>query len=365
MKKSVLLAIVIGLASRVAMAADPSLCETAKPYFQIGAAVTAAQVKDPAMSELILHEFNALTAEYEFMPKFLEPQPGQFTFRRADAIAAFAEEHHLFMTGHMLCWHQGTPKGMFTDADGKPLTRELALGHLKLYIDTVIKHFHGQVNGWVVVNEAISDKPDEWLRDTPAHRAIGDDYLVKVFQFAHDADPNAELYYNDYNIEEPRKLAKAIKLIAMLQEKKVRLDAVGIQGHWALKYPGIDVIDNGITAIGKTGVKVMVTELDVDVLPRSSQGADLNATEKQGADPYKAGIPSQVLDEQARRYSDLFSLFKKHHDVITRVTFWGVDDKQSWLNNFPVKGRTNYPLLFDRQQHAKPALAAVIDALTK
>ena len=322
-------------------------------------------MKDQATSDLILHQFNTLTGEYEFMPQFLEPEPGKFTFERADVIANFAAEHHLPLTGHMLCWHQLTPKWMFTGEDGKPLPRDKALANLKLYIDTVMKHYHGKVDSWNVVNEAISDNDGEWLRDTPARKAIGDDYVQKTFELAHQADPDAALYYNDYNIEDPKKLPKTLKLIKELQEKKVRLDAVGIQGHWLLNYPSTDVIETGIEQVSKTGVKVMITELDVDVLPRENSGADLTAKQKDLTNPYKSQIPDEVLDKQAKRYADLFRIFKKHHEVITRVTFWGVDDAQSWLNDFPVKGRTNYPLLFDRKLHAKPALDAVIQILEK
>jgi endo-1,4-beta-xylanase len=321
-------------------------------------------VKDPAKAALILRQFNCLTGEFEFMPQFLEPEPGKFTFERADMIAEFARAHHLPLTGHMLCWGQLTPGWMYADGAGKPLPRAAALANLKQYIDGVVQHFHGKVDSWNVVNEAISDNAGEWLRDTPAHRAIGDDYVEKAFEFAHAADPDVALYYNDYNIEDPQKLPKTLKLIHQLQQRKVRLDSVGIQGHWLLDYPGAEMIDAGIDAIGKTGVKVMITELDVDVLPRKS-GADLSEAEKTGANPYQAGIPADVLQQEARRYADLFRVFKKHRDVITRVTFWGVDDAQSWLNDYPVKGRTNYPLLFDRQLNAKPALRAIVDVLNE
>jgi endo-1,4-beta-xylanase len=357
-----IVALITAATNVIAHAADPSLCQCAGDCFAIGAAVTSAQVKDPATSALILRQFNCLTGEFEFMPQFLEPEPGKFTFARADVIADFALSHHLPLTGHMLCWGQLTPGWMYTDAAGKPLPREAALVNLKQYIDGVVHHFHGKVDSWNVVNEAISDNAGEWLRDTPAHQAIGDDYVQKAFEFAHAADPDVSLYYNDYNIEDPKKLPKTLKLIHQLQEEKVRLDAVGIQGHWLMDYPDVKMIDAGIAAVARTGVKVMITELDVDVLPRKS-GADLSEAQKSGANPFRNGIPADVLQQQARRYADLFRVFKKHRDVITRVTFWGVDDAQSWLNDYPVKGRTNYPLLFDRQLNAKPALQAIVDVL--
>lgn len=351
----------IGSLLAVAKAEDPSLSALAR--FQIGAAITSAQTRDPGTTALILHQFNCVTAEYEFMPQFVEPEPGKFTFERADQIAAFAETHHLGLTGHMLCWGQLTPGWMFADAHGKPLPREIAITNLKQYIDTVVKHFRGKVESWNVVNEAISDDASELLRDTPARKAIGDDYIEKAFEFAHDADPDVPLYYNDYNIEDPQKLPKTLALIHRLRDKGVKLDSVGIQGHWLLDYPKSSVIDAGIDAIGKTGVKVMITELDVDVLPRKS-GADLGDQQAEGANPYANGVPPAVLKQQADRYAELFRVFNKHRDAITRVTFWGVEDGQSWLNNFPVKGRTNHPLLFDRRLQPKPAFKAVVGALT-
>jgi endo-1,4-beta-xylanase len=333
-----------------------TLREAAGHQFLIGAAITSKQLNDPATEALILKQFDCLTAEYEFMPQFLQPEPGHFTFEAADRIVAFAQEHGLPLTGHMLYWNQLTPPWMFEDAQHKPLSREQALANLKSHIETVMKHFKGKLSSWDVVNEAVSEKPWkpwEYLRDTPALRAIGDDYVQKAFEFAHAADPDVRLYYNDYNVENPVKLRKVIRLIRSLKGAGVRLDAIGIQGHWLLHYPDTNVIEAGIEALGKEGIKVLVTELDVDLLPRY------------GSNPYKAGIPAKVLEEEARRYAELFSIFKRNHDLIPRVTFWGVEDGQSWLNYNPWKGRTNYPLLFDRQLRAKPAFDAVINVLSK
>ena len=250
---------------------------------------------------------------------------------------------------------------------GNRCLRAEALANLKLYIDTVVRHFHGKVASWNVVNEALSDNGDEWLRGHPSptvRSAMTTSIRRSPSPIA--ADPDVELYYNDYNIEDPKKLPKALKLIHHLQEKKLRLDSVGIQGHWLLDYPDVKMIDAGIDALSKTGVKIMITELDVDVLPRNASGADLSAGEQaSGENPYSDSLPDNVLQQEARRYADLFRVFKKHRDVITRVTFWGVDDAQSWLNDFPVKGRKNYPLPFDRKLNAKPALQAIVEVLAK
>jgi endo-1,4-beta-xylanase len=341
-----------------------TLRQAAGARLLIGVAIMSSATENPQRAALIAEQFNCLTGENEFKPDSLEHVQGKFNFAGADKIIAFAQQHDMKVVGHNLCWHQQSPPWMFADAGKKPLPREQALANLKSHIDAVVKHFKGNVIGWDVVNEAIGDSPNEFLRDTPAHRAIGDDYVEKAFELAHAADPSAELYYNDYNIETPGKREKAIKLIRSLKAKGLRIDAVGIQGHWQLNSPDTKMIDSAISAFADVGVKVMITELDIDVLPRKASGADISATEKVGIDPYKNGCPPAVLEEQAKRYGELFAVFMKHRDDVTRITFWGIDDGTSWLNNWPVRGRTNYPLLWDRQCQAKPAFFAVLKSIS-
>ena len=205
---------------------------------------------------------------------------------------------------------------------------------------------------------------DGYLRDTPARRAIGDDYIVKAFEFARAADPDAELYYNDYGNEHPEKLEKTIRLIRELKAGGVRLDGVGLQCHLRLDDPGApERLDHAIAAYAAEGVKVMITELDVDVLPRRGRGADVAARERGGADPYREGLPPEVAEAQSRLYGRVVRVVLKHPGVVTRVTFWGPHDGASWLNFFPVAGRINHPLLWDRALKPKPSLGAVLDAL--
>ncbi len=268
------------------------------------------------------------------------------------------------VVGHTLCWHGQTPPWMFRGADGKPLPRDEALRNLKGHIDAVVGHFKGKVIGWDVVNEAISDAKDGYLRDTPARRAIGDDYIVKAFEFAHAADPGAELYYNDYGNEDAGKREKTIRLIRELKAAGVHLDAVGIQCHLRLDEPdAADRLDRAIEAYSAEGVKVVLSELDVDVLPRSVRGADVAARERVGANPYTHGLPPEVAEAQARFYRRFFQVVLKHPGVVTRVTFWGTHDGLSWLNFWPVSFRTNHPLLWDRALKPKPAFGAVLEAL--
>ena len=343
--------------------ADHTLRQAAGDRLLIGTAVTSFDMGRPGLAALIAEQFGCLTAGNEMKPDSLQHMKGSFTFDRADQIVAFAKAHNMQMIGHTLCWHQQAPRWMFQDDNGRPLPRDIALANLKAHIETVVKHYKGKVKGWDVVNEAINDGPEPYLRDTPARRAIGDDFVLKAFEFAHKADPDAELYYNDYNIELDYKRDRALRLIRQIKAAGLRIDGVGIQGHWMLESPGVAEIERGIRAYVGEGLKVMITEMDIDVLPRRrGAGADLGAAETQGLDPYKAGLPDEVQQKLAQRYGDLFGLLMRFPQI-TRVTLWGTSDGDTWLNNFPVRGRTNHPMLFDRQLRPKPAFQSVIQAL--
>ena len=213
-----------------------------------------------------------------------------------------------------------------------------------------------------MVNEALNE--DGTLRESPWKKIIGEDYLLKAYQFAHEADPQAELYYNDYSLENAPKRNGAIALIKKLQAQGVHIAGVGLQGHYKMDWPEPQQLDETIEALSKLGVKVMITELDLDVLPPATQSqaaeVSMNFALRAELNPYTNGLPDAVQQQLAKRYADLFAVFVKHHDTVSRVTFWGVTDGNSWLNNWPVKGRTAYPLLFDRNCQPKPAFNAVI-----
>jgi endo-1,4-beta-xylanase len=327
----------------------------------VGCAVAAADLGNAKLGALIADQFSCLTPEYDFMPEHLVDDQGSFTFEAGDRVVAFAEAHHLPVFGHMLVWHFVTRKWLFEGKDGRPLPRDQALAQLERYIAAVVGHYKGRIRAWDVVNEAISDQDGEYLKDTPALRAIGPDYIEKAFAFAHAADPQAQLYYNDYNIEQPGKLERTIRLITSLQAKGLHIDAVGIQGHWLIDWPPATMIEKGIAALAATKIKVMITELDVDVLPRNVSGADLALQEK-GANPYPAALPASMQDKLSARYGEIMAAIVRS-PAVTMVGFWGTHDGRSWLNDFPVKGRTNHPLLFDRALQPKPAFTTVIAAL--
>ncbi|HEX3868894.1 MAG TPA: endo-1,4-beta-xylanase [Pirellulales bacterium] len=333
----------------------------------IGAALMSSQLEQPALAQLVAAQFDCITAENELKPQLTEPKPGRFHFADSDKLLVFAQAHGIKLIGHTLCWHQGTPSWMFQAPDGRPLTRDEALFNLKRHIDGVMGHYESQILGWDVVNEALSDNSGEYLRDTPARRAIGDDYIVQAFKLARAADPRAELYYNDYSTENPGKRANQIRLIRELKAAGCRIDAVGIQGHFMLKYLDTPaVLEEAIKAFAAEGVKVCISELDVDVLPRQTAGADIAAVEAgDGINPYADGLPAEVAAQQAAYYGRLFEVIARHRDVIERVSFWGTQDGASWLNDWPVRGRKNYPLLWDRDLKPKPALATVLRALAQ
>lgn len=348
----------------------PSLRDAYAQDFLIGVALNTAMVTggNPRAAEIVAREFSALTAENDMKWEVLNPEPGRYQFRPADAYVEFGEKNRMAVIGHTLVWHSQTPRWVFQDEAGQPASRELLLRRMRDHIQTVAGRYRGRIKGWDVVNEAINDggAEREVLRDSPWRRIIGDDYLDHAFRFAREADPQAELYYNDYGMFHREKRARTITMLRGLIERGVPIDGVGMQGHYQIGSPPLADIEQAIQDFAALGLKVMVTELDVDVLPsRGAVGvADISRREEYEAalNPYVAGLPEAEQARLARRYADLFALFIKYQKNITRVTLWGLDDGHTWLNNFPVRGRTNHPLLFDRELNPKPAFQAVLDA---
>lgn len=324
--------------------------------FAIGAAIPGAELND-AERRLLFRHFTAATPENCMKPKPLHPEETRFDFARADALVDMARSNGLTVNAHALIWHQQCPDWFFMDG-GKPAGRELVLRRMRAHIAAVAGHFAGKVASWDVVNEALSDGP-EYMRASKWRDSIGEDFVAEAFAAAQRADPGAELYYNDYSIERPAKRGKALRLIRDLKARGLRIDGAGIQGHWQLDRIPFKEIEDSILAFHAEGVKVMITELDIDVVPRATHGAETSAAEKAGEDPYAGGLPPEIRRRQAEQYARLFALFLKHSDKISRVTFWGLHDGRSWLNSWPRR-RTNHPLLWDRALQPKPALAAVL-----
>jgi endo-1,4-beta-xylanase len=347
------------------LSAQTTLKDAFKNSFLVGVAINRAQIygEDSRGNKLIESQFNSITPENVLKWALVHPKPDVFDFAAGDRYVDFGEKHHMVVIGHTLVWHEQTPNWVFEDDKGNPVTREVLLQRMRDHIHTVVGRYQGRIHGWDVVNEALNE--DGTMRQSPWMQIIGPDYVEKAFQFAHEADPKAELYYNDYALENEAKRNGAVGLLKKLLLAGIPVTAVGLQGHDTLDWPTPQQQDETIAIFEKLGVKVNITELDITVLPRATQEptADVTANVKNtpALNPYATDLPDPVQQALAKRYADLFTVFLRHRKVIQRVTFWGVTDADSWRNNWPVRGRTDYPLLFDRNGGPKPALAAVIN----
>lgn len=348
------------------------LKEVYKDAFLIGTAVTPAITSgaDKASQDIVIHHFNSITVENVMKAALINPEPGVYNFAPADDFVAFGEKNNMFIVAHTLVWHNQCPAWFFTNAAGKPNSKQEQIERLRDHIKTVAGRYAGKVHAWDVVNEVIDN--DGSYRPTTWVNAFGNgDTLVKyAFKFAAEYAPNTELYYNDFNAWRPAKRDGIVRLVKMLQREGIRIDGVGMQGHWGLNYPKTEYIENAIDAYAACGVKVMITELDVDVLPLTKEGQIIGQgmADKQFQleefktylDPYAKGLPDDVQQQLTKRYEELFSVFYKRRDKIARVTLWGVHDGMNWKNDYPIPNRTNYPLLWSREWKPKPALNAVL-----
>ncbi len=348
-----------------AAAETPALKDLAPKGLHIGVAINQAQSdgRDQKALAIVTRQFNQVSPENVLKWEAVHPEPERYDFAPADRFVELGEAHGMFVVGHVLLWHQQTPAWVFAGEGGKPADRETLLARLRTHVATVVGRYRGRIGGWDVVNEALEE--DGSLRASPWLEAIGEDYLAKAFEFAHEADPGAELYYNDYNLWKPAKRDAAVRLVARLRAAGLRVDGIGEQAHWGLDDPPLETIDAALAAIRASGTKLLVTELDMDVLPRDPEmwGADLakKSAIRAKTNVYPDGLPDAVQQQLARRYADVFGLFLKHG--VSRVTFWGVSDATTWLHDFPIPGRVNYPLLFDHTGREKPAFQAVLEVL--
>ena len=346
-----------------------SLAQTYAQKFKVGVAINGRVYgdEDPAAAALVSAQFNRVTAENELKWQSLERQPGVLDFTQADAFLAYAEQHGMEVHGHTIVWHHQVPGWVFQNDAAAPATRQQLLARLEQHMSALAKHFGSRVQYWDVVNEAFND--DGSLRDTPWRTIIGADYLDQVFLLAGKHFPDAKLVYNDFSLEKPGKRDAVVNLVQGFKERGVRIDAIGTQAHFQLQSPTLEALDASLSAFAGAGVEVLVSELDVDVLPPAykNQGADLSLDAELSAqlNPYTDCLPSDVAEQAARRWGDLFEVFARHSEHLHSVTLWGVSDGYSWLNNWPVKGRTNYALLFDRQLRAKQSWQRVIEAASR
>lgn len=333
--------------------------------FFIGTAMNSFQINglDTASVKVIKEHFNAIVAENCMKSGPIQPQEGVFDFTLADKFVEFGMKNNMHITGHCLIWHSQAPRWFFTDSSGNQVSPEVLKERMKKHIYTVVGRYKGKIKGWDVVNEAIED--DGSFRKSKFYQILGEDYIKFAFQYAHEADPDCELYYNDYSEAIPAKRDGIARMIKNLLDQGIRVDAIGLQCHSGLDYPNLDDYEKAIQTYASLGIKIMITEMDISVLPtpERGRGADIanNFSYQEKLNPYTKGLPDSVRIAFDNRYVDFFKLFLKYDDYISRVTFWGVNDRYSWKNGFPVRGRTDYPLLFDRNNQPKSVVPLLID----
>jgi len=331
-----------------------------KNEFLIGAAVNDYLIfeSDSIGSQLVKREYNTITPENSMKWEHMEPEQGVFEFKTSDSYVDFSKKNNIAFIGHNLVWHSQLSSWVEEIESKEELNTSL-----KNHVQTIASRYVGKIHGWDVVNEALNE--DGTLRTSLFLEKLGPQYLVNSFKWAQESDPNAELYYNDYNMTNSEKRAGAKALVKKLQKEGARVDAIGMQGHWNLVDPTLEEIETSILEYYALGVQVMITELDITVLPNpwDLEGAEVsqNFDGSEYMNPYPKEMPDSVATQLANRYKDIFKLFKKHSDKISRVTFWGVNDNSSWLNNWPIGNRTNYPLLFDRNYQPKAAYYSVLE----
>lgn len=360
MKKSMRYRVLVsGLCLSAALAwpgkllAQRTLKEAYKDYFPVGVAVSPRNLSGPE-AELITQQFSSITPENAMKMGPIHPEPDRYNWQDADAIVAFAQKNGMKVRGHTLCWHNQAPKWFFTDEEGKQVGREELLARLERHINDVVGRYKGKIYAWDVVNEAVPDTGTGIYRQSRFYGSIGEEYIEKAFEFAHAADPDAKLFYNDYNTESASKRAKIFQLLIRLKEKNVPVHGVGLQGHWSVYEPSAEELEMSISQFASLGLAVQITELDVSVHAKEHE-----RRQKKPAD--NATLTPEAIARQTAQYKKLFDIFRKHKGALTGVTFWNVSDKSTWLDNFPVPGRKDYPLLFDEHFKPKPAYFQVVD----
>lgn len=366
LSKIITLIIIICLFSNgnfIKVSKNSSLSEKFKNYFFVGAAINKDQIlqKDEKSNSIIKQNFNTLSPENVMKWMFIQPKPNIFYFDDSDKYVQFGLDNNMHIVGHALIWHSQIADFMNSIKDSTEMMQ-----HVNNHISTLVNRYKGKVDTWDVVNEALNE--DGTLRESIFLKVLGENYLETVYKMAEKHDSSADLAYNDYNLCEPKKRKGAIKLIESLQKNGAKINSVGIQAHWQLTSPSLEEIETSILAFSKLGVKVMFTELDISVLPSpwDQNGAEVSQNFKnfegnKKMNPFPKNLPNSMKTKLAERYENIFKLFLKHKEKISRVTFWGVTDKFSWLNDWPIKGRTNYPLLFDRNYKEKKAYHRIMN----
>ena len=334
-----------------------------KGDFHIGVAINGGTLKpeNQELQDIVKREFDSITAENEFKWAVINPKNDEWRFDVPDQFVKFGLDNNLYMLGHCLVWHSQVPRDLFVDEYGNQLSKEALLKKMEKHITTLVDRYKGKIDAWDVVNEALT--PEDGWRKTKWIEIIGSEFMERAFHLAHDADPMVHLIYNDYNMDNPKRRQLVVDVVKDYKKRGVPIHGIGLQGHWYLDSPSIKDIEDSIAAFANEGMKIHITELDIDVLPYDwGRTAEISTNKEysESLNPYKDGLPKEINDKLTKRYEELFKLFLKYKDSMERVTFWGISDDLSWKNNFPMRGRTNYPMLFDRQHKPKDAYWAVV-----
>lgn len=326
-----------------------SLAEAYKDYFKIGAAVTVNDLQGEH-GELLKKHFNSITAENAMKFGEIHPEEARYDFEKPDKMKEFALSNNIKMRGHTFVWHNQTSDWIFADKNGKEAPRELVLERLRQHVKVVCDRYKDVIYAWDVVNEAIEDKSGEQYRDTKWRRILGEDYIKTAFEVVKEIDNKSELIYNDYNNELPDKLEKSYDMLKGLLEKGTPIDGVGLQGHWNIRDKNLmENLRRSIESYGSLGLKLQVTELDVSMFEFEDRRTDLNEP------------TSEMLYLQEQTYENIFSIFREYKELVTSVTFWGISDKYTWKDNFPVFGRKDWPMLFDINGKPKGSFEKVVN----
>lgn len=341
---------------------EPVLSKAIGDRYLTGVAMSVRNINDEKARNLAARHFNSIVAENCMKMEEIHPSENHFNYMDADKLVDFGMNNDMKIIGHCLIWHSQCPFWFCHDEKGNLVKPEILKQRMKHHITTVVTRYKGKIHGWDVVNEAIEG--DGSWRNSDFYKILGEEFIPLAFQYAHEADPDVELYYNDYGMDMEGRRNRVVELIRTLKSRGLRIDAVGMQTHADLKNPRLSEYEKSMLAYAAEGVKVMATEFDVSILPFVTRSANISdrAEYKERLNPYKKGVPHDVQREWNKRISDFYALWTKHSDIMSRVTVWGLTDGDSWKNNFPIGGRTDYPLLFDRHWELKPV---VYDIMSK
>ena len=339
-----------------------SLKDSKADSYLMGVALNTNQVagNDSLALGIIKQHFNSIVAEDCMKSETIHPEEDVYNFGPADEFVQFGEDNNMFIVGHCLIWHSQLSPWFCVDEEGNNVSPEVLKQRMKDHIYTIVGRYKGRIQGWDVVNEGIND--DGTYRNSKFYQILGEEYIPLAFQYAHEADPDAELYYNDYSMFVPSRRDGVIKMVKNLKDRGLRIDAIGMQGHYVMGSPTPEEVEESIIKFGELGTKVMFTEFDMALLPRNAQGADISAREdgRDAVNPYADSLPENVSQEWNNWMKSYFDMFERNKDVISRVSMWGLTDGDSWLNNWPIRGRTDYALLFDRDYHPKPFVVEIM-----